>query len=166
MDIATMEDRIKESMLILDSDFEKITSTKDQQAQVGILARMVARQNEVDAILTEQSKLLTSWLRIPKTMNDADRVARRLLAFEFASKLADIVSDEMGDVKFHNRIVRETDKLVRVLDTVKPDGRSVLAPFLHNPDARVSGSAAAYLGTRERTRNECRNGGALRSRKI
>lgn len=66
MDIATIENRIKETMLALDSDIEKITTTKDQQAQGGILARMVARQKEVDAILAEQSKLLTGLLRMPE----------------------------------------------------------------------------------------------------
>jgi hypothetical protein len=73
-----------------------------------------------------------------------ERVVSLLRGFEFAARLADVLHDELLDTAGENAVWHSMDAVVQALDKVGR-GRAALDALFDSPDARVRGTAAAYL---------------------
>lgn len=73
-----------------------------------------------------------------------ERVASLVGGFEFGTKLACTLHDELLDVNGETKVLRLVKAIVDRLDTIS-SGRTALAVLLDHPDARVRAHAGASL---------------------
>jgi hypothetical protein len=67
-------------------------------------------------------------------------------AFKFTSRLAGVLHDELLDTSGETEVVRLTFAIVKALDAIDPDRRT-LSTLLDDRNATVRASAGAYLIT-------------------
>ncbi len=119
-------------------------SSQDRAVQGGALLRGFEIVKELDRLKKDGMAAISALLNRGLSEPGNERVTSLIRAFEFASRLADTVHDELLDTDSENKIWALMDSLVGALDKVGR-GRAALDVLLEHPDARVRGTAGAYL---------------------
>jgi hypothetical protein len=131
----------------LDEWFDKNRATfesQDRAAQGAALLRGFDLVKKLDRLKAEGMAAIAALLAQNESISSHERVASLLRGFEFAARLADILYDELLDTDGAHAVRRSIDAVVQALDQVGR-GRAALDALFENPDARVRGTAAAYL---------------------
>jgi hypothetical protein len=130
----------------LDDWFDKNRATfesQDRAAQGTALLRGFDLVKKLDRLKADGMAAIAALLARNESISD-ERVASLLRGFEFAARLADILYDELMDTDGERTVRRSMDAVVQALDKVGR-GRAALDALFESPDARVRGTAAAYL---------------------
>jgi hypothetical protein len=131
----------------LDAWFDKNRATfesQDRAAQGTALLRGFDLVKKLDRLKADGMAAIAALLARNESISSAERVASLLRGFEFAARLADSLYDELLDTDGERAVRRSMDALVQALDKVAR-GRVALEALFESPDARVRGTAAAYL---------------------
>ncbi len=131
----------------LDEWFDKNRATfksQDRAAQGTALLRGFDLVKRLDRLKADGMAAIAALLVRNELISSDERVASLLRGFEFAARLADILYDELLDTDGEHAVRRSIDAIVQALDKVGR-GRAALEALFESPDARVRGTAAAYL---------------------
>jgi hypothetical protein len=131
----------------LDDWFDKNRATfesQDRAAQGTALLRGFELVKKLDRLKADGLAAITALLARNETISGDERVASLLRGFEFAARLADILYDELLDTEGEHTVRRSMDTVVQALDKLGR-GRAALDALFDSPDARIRGTAAAYL---------------------
>ena len=118
--------------------------SQDRAAQGTALLRGFDLVKKLDRLKADGMAAIASLLARNESISSDERVASLLRGFEFAARLADILYDELLDTDGERAVRRSMDAVVQALDKIGR-GRAALEVLFESPDARVRGSAAAYL---------------------
>jgi hypothetical protein len=131
----------------LDNWFDKNRATfesQDRAVQGAALLRGFDLVKKLDRLKADGMAAIAALLARNESISGDKRVASLLRGFEFAARLADVLHDELLDTDGENAVWRSMDAVVQALNKVGR-GRAALDALFENPDARVRGTAAAYL---------------------
>jgi hypothetical protein len=131
----------------LDEWFDKNQATfesQDRTAQGTALLRGFDLVKKLDRLKADGMAAIEEVLAQNESISRDERVTSLLRGFEFAARLADILYDELLDTDGAHAVRRSLDAVVQALDKVGR-GRAALDALFESPDARVRGTAAAYL---------------------
>lgn len=131
----------------LDDWFDKNRATfesQDRAAQGTALLRGFDLVKKLDRLKADGMAAIAALLARDESISSDERVASLLRGFEFAARLADILYDELLDTNGERAVRRSMDAIVQALDKIGR-GRAALEALFESPDARVRGSAVAYL---------------------
>ena len=131
----------------LDKWFDENRSTlrsENKKQQASALLSGIPLVKELDRLKADGMAAIAALLARNESISSDERVASLLRGFEFAARLADVLHDELLDTDGENAVWRSMDAVVQALDKVGR-GRAALDALFERPDARVRGSAAAYL---------------------
>jgi len=131
----------------LDDWFDKNRATfesQDRAAQGTALLRGFDLVKKLDRLKADGMAAIAALLARNESISSDERVASLLRGFEFAARLADILYDELLDTDGERAVRRSMDAIVQALHKVGR-GRAALETLFESPDARVRGTAAAYL---------------------
>lgn len=141
------ESKIAELGSRLDDWFDSNAPTfasQDRSAQGRAIVRGVKLVTELDRLKREGMAAIRAGLSHANSESEKARVASFIDAFEFSSRLADTLHDEMLDTDAQNEIWRMMDTIVLALNKIGR-GRAALDVLLDNPLAGVRAAAGAYL---------------------
>jgi hypothetical protein len=116
----------------------------DRVAQSKALVRGFALVKELDRLKADGLAAVTALLSDRHALADDGRAASLLRGFEFASRLADALHDELLDTDGEAKVWRLMDAIVQALDKIG-SGRAALAVLLDHSDAGLRAAAGAYL---------------------
>ena len=119
-------------------------STMDRVAQFKALLAGIEISNELDRLKVKGLAAITALLNRQDAVTEDERVATLVRGFEFGSKLACTLHDELLDVNGETEVLRLVKAIVDRLDTVG-SGRAALIVLLDHPDATVRAHAGASL---------------------
>jgi hypothetical protein len=131
----------------LDESFDGNVDTfasPDRVAQVNALLRGVAIAKELDRLKADGLAALTALLDRQDASTEDERKASLVRGFEFGSRLAHTLHDELSDTDGETKVAHLAYAIVKTLDGIG-SGRAALAVLLDHPDTGVRASAAAYL---------------------
>jgi len=131
----------------LDEWFDKNVSTfasEDRAAQSKGLLAGIEIAKELDRLKAKGLAAIKALLNRHDTVTEDRRIASLLRGFEFATKLAKTLSDELMDTDGFNKLVLLTNSIVDALDATGPR-RAALTVLLDHPDDGIRASAGAYL---------------------
>jgi len=126
------------------SGFFPILDSEDRAAQGKALLVGIEIQKKLDSLKAQGLAAITALLNRRDAVTDDERASSLVRGFEFATKLADTLHEELLDMDGVNKVARLKNAIATELDAVGP-GRVVLAALLDHHDARVRASAGAYL---------------------
>lgn len=141
------ENKIAELGSRLDDWFDGNTPTfasQDRTAQGESLLRGVAIAREIDSLKRAGMAAIRAQLHGTNSDCKNARVKSLIDTFEFSSRLADTLHDELLDTDAENEIWRMMDSIVLALDEIGR-GRAALDVLLNNPLTGVRVAAGAYL---------------------
>jgi len=118
--------------------------SQDRAAQGTALLRGFELVKKLDRLKADGMAAFAGLLAQNESISSDERVASLLRGFEFAARLADVLHDELLYTDGENAVWRSMDAVVQALDKIGR-GRVALEALFESPDARVRGSAAAYL---------------------
>jgi hypothetical protein len=118
--------------------------TMDRVAQFKALLAGIEITKELDRLKAKELAILTALLNRDDATTGDERIASLIRAFEFASKLAATLHDELLDVKGETDVLLLLKAIDDRLDSTR-SGRAALAVLLDHPDARVRAQAGASL---------------------
>ena len=127
----------------LDGSFA-VFASQDRAAQARAIDRGIAIVKELERLKESGIAAITKLLSHPTSNLVNNQIESLTRAFEFSSRLAAALHDELLDTDAENKIWGLMDTMVRALDQTGR-GRAVLDILLENPDARVRGAAGSYL---------------------
>src|SRR5579863_1050264 len=119
-------------------------ASRDPVAQVKALLRGTEIAKELDRCKADGLAALTALLERQDASTEDERRSSLVRGFEFGSRLAHTLHDELLDTNGETKVVRLMHAIVGALDGIG-SGRAALAVLLDHPDAGVRASAAAYL---------------------
>lgn len=141
------ENKIAELGSRLDDWFNSNAPTfasQDRSAQGRAIVRGVKLVKELDRLKREGMSAIRARLNHANSESEKARVASLIDTFEFSSRLADTLHDELLDTDAQNEIWRMMDSMVLALDKIGRR-RAALDVLLNNPLAGVRAAAGAYL---------------------
>jgi hypothetical protein len=127
----------------LDGNLATISSM-DRVAQFKALLAGIEISNELDTLKAKGLAAITALLNRQDAATEDERVTSLVRGFEFGTKLACTLHDELLDVNGETKVLRLVKAIVDRLDTIS-SGRTALAVLLDHPDARVRAHAGASL---------------------
>jgi hypothetical protein len=123
--------------------FSTMLDSDDRIEQGRALLRGFEIAKEFDGIKAEGLAALAALIARANSLSEQERTLSLIQAFSFAAKLAATLHDEFSDVDGETEVARFTSAIVDAFDASR--GRSVLAPLLDDPDARVRAWAGTCL---------------------
>src|ERR1700730_9642988 len=124
--------------------FFAMLESKDRVAQGNALFAGMEIMTELDRLKAKGMAALTALLKHRDVVTDDERATSLVRGFEFATKLADTLHDELLDTDGENKLVSLKNAIADALDAIG-SGRAALTVLLDHPDAGVRASAGAYL---------------------
>ena len=119
-------------------------ASQDRVAQGKALLRGFEIAKQLDRLKADGLAAITSLLNRAASVAEDERAASLMGAFEFGSRLADTLHDELLDTDGETKVWRLMDAIVQELNTIGR-GRAALADLFDHLDAGVRASAGAYL---------------------
>ncbi len=124
--------------------FFAMLDSKDRVAQARALGAGVEIVKGLDALKAKGLAALRALLRRQDAASEEERVASLVKGFVFATKLGDVLHDELLDTDGANKAILLKQSIVETLETAG-SGRGALAVLLDHPDAGVRASAGTFL---------------------
>jgi hypothetical protein len=120
-------------------------ASDDPVVQAKVLLAGFELVKEFDRLKADGLAAISALLTRQDAATEEQRVASLLRGFEFGSKFADVLHDEMRDIADgETKVAHLMDEVVKALDAIGT-GRKALAVLLDHPDAGVRASAGGYL---------------------
>jgi hypothetical protein len=131
----------------LDKWFDKNRSTfvsENKKEQANALLNGFPLVKELDRLKGEGLAAIRLLLNPAHTSTPAEYAESLVRGFEFATKLADTLHDELLDTDGETKVVHLMNEIASTLDGIGA-GRAALAILLANPNPGVRAAAGAYL---------------------
>ncbi len=119
-------------------------ASHDRAVQAKALIRGIAIEKEINHFIAEATATLGALLNRQDKIGEQQRVASLIRGFEFGSRFAHALHDQLGDTDSETKVVHLIQDIAETLESID-SGRGALAVLLNHPDVGVRASAAASL---------------------
>jgi hypothetical protein len=119
-------------------------ASEDRKEQAKALLGGFPLVKELDRLKGDGLAAIRLLLNPAHTSTPAEYAASLVRGFEFATKLADALHDELLDTDGETKVVELMNEIANTLDGIA-SGRAALAILLDNPNPGVRAAAGAYL---------------------